>query len=100
MTVLGTTPAGAATAAGCGATGSDYANNALSFEDTASNGMKWSVASGSNCIGLDVLYYSDNEVEYELGSFYGSESKYTVQTGDNIAITVDGLQYTEELTGG
>jgi len=97
---FGNTPAGAATAAGCGATGSDYANNALSFTDKASDGTTWSAGAGSNCIGLDVLYYSDNEVEYEFGSFYGSESKYTVQIGDLITFTINGLQYPEYFTGG
>jgi len=72
----------------------------LLFQDTASDGTTWSAGAGSNCIGLDVLYYSDNEIEYEFGSFYGSESKYTVQTGDTITVTVNGLQYTEEYTGG
>jgi hypothetical protein len=97
---FGNAPAGAATAAGCAATGSDYANNALVFQDTASDGMKWSAGAGSNCIGLDVLSYSDNQVSYKFGSFYGSESKYTVQDGDSITVTLNGLQHTEEFTGG
>jgi streptogramin lyase len=96
---FGNTPAGAATAAGCGATGSDYANNALSFTDKATNGTTWSAGSGSNCIGLDVLYYSDNEVEYEFGSFYGCAPKFTVQNGDLITVTVNGLQYPEYYAG-
>jgi len=96
---FGSSPAGAATAAGCGASGSDYANNALSFTDKATNGTTWSAGSGSNCIGLGVLYYSDNEVEYEFGSFYGCAPKFTVQNGDLITVRVNGLAYPEYYAG-
>jgi virginiamycin B lyase len=96
---FGNAPAGAATPAGCGATGSDYANNTLLFKDDASNGTTWSAGSGSNCIGLDVLSYSDNQVSYEFGSFYGCAPKFTVQNGDSITVRLNGLQYTENYAG-
>jgi streptogramin lyase len=97
---FGKAPAGAASAAGCKATGSDYADNALVFQDTGSDGTTWSAGADGNCIGLHILSYTDNQVSYEFGSFYGSETKYTVQNGDSITVTVNDLQHTEEFTGG
>jgi virginiamycin B lyase len=96
---FGNAPAGTASAAGCGATGSDYSNSALVFQDDSSDGTTWSAGAGSNCIGLEDLSYSDNQVSYKFGSFYGSESKYTVQDGDSIAVTVYGIRYTGVYNG-
>ena len=38
-------------------------------------------------------------MSYKFGSFYGSESKYTVQDGDSIAVTVYGIRYTGVYNG-
>jgi hypothetical protein len=93
-TGLGNSPSGAAMSAGCGASGSDYTNNAIVLQDYRSGSLNWTAGEPGDCIGLTIVQYSPTEVEYDLGNAYGLGPS-TVQDGDTIIVTINGAQFTE-----
>jgi Fibronectin type III domain/Putative Ig domain len=91
---FGSSPSGAPVSTGCGASGSDYTNNAIVFQDYRSGALNWTAGQPGDCIGVSLLNYSSTQVEYDLGNAYGV-GQSTVQDGDTVIITIDGAQFTE-----
>lgn len=96
---FGNQPAGAASPAGCGGTGYDYADDSLLVKDVSPDGTSWSAGSGTNCIGDIVVSYTDSQVVIVLGSYYGTEPKYMIQPGDSLTVVVNGAEYQETVSG-
>jgi len=92
---FGNAPNGTTYPVGCRATYSNYTNEALVFQDKSTDGLTWSAGSESTCTGLDLVSYSDTEVSYEFGSYYGSNSKYTRDVLDYLTVTINGIQCSE-----
>jgi hypothetical protein len=78
---------GAPTPPGCGPqTGHDYGNNLILFD--APGG--WAGGQGpGDCIGLIISAYSDSQIVYTVGSFYGAPN-YVLAPGDGFQVTVLG----------
>ena len=95
----GPAPSGTATNAGCGGSGQDFSNSSLSFSVITPLGQRWTAGSTGNCIGLVVSSYSDNSVTFGFGSEYGAKPYWTLQAGDTVTLTVNGIQRTEVYGG-
>jgi hypothetical protein len=91
---FGGTPSGAAVSTGCSASGSDYTNNAIVFQDYRAGVLNWTAGEPGDCIGVFLLNYSNTQVEYDLGNAYGL-GQSTVEDGDTVIVTIDGAQFTE-----
>ncbi len=77
------------TAAGCGATGMDFAH--IQFSDTT---QSWNAGHTGNCIGLQVTTWTSSEIVFGFGNFYGSNSAYQLNSGDQYSLDVLGTQAT------
>jgi hypothetical protein len=95
----GPAPSGTATNAGCGGSGQDFSNSSLSFSVITPLGQQWTAGSTGNCIGLVVSSYSDNSVTFGFGSEYGAKPYWTLQAGDTVTLTVNGIQRTQTYEG-
>jgi hypothetical protein len=71
-----------------GDTSLDYGANGLWFEDVT-NG--WTAGQRGDCIGLDVVSYSNTQIVYRFGPFYASFTPVT--SGDEFTIMVRGRTF-------
>ncbi len=85
-TGLGSEPVGSA--ANCAATGNNFAS-LLYLQDVTQG---WTAgrmtATEDDCIGLVVSSYTDTEIDFTFGSFYGTGGAYTLTDGDQYSMHV------------
>jgi hypothetical protein len=85
---FGTEPVGSH--AGCGATGNNF-KSLLYFQDVTRGwaaGRK--TTTETDCIGLVVSAYTDTEIDFTFGNFYGTDPAYTLADGDQYVMQVAG----------
>ncbi len=90
-TGFGTEPVGSA--ANCAATGENFAS-LLYLQDVTQG---WTAgrmtATEDDCIGLVVSSYTDTEIDFTFGSFYGTGGGYTLVDGDQYSMHVAAAQF-------
>jgi hypothetical protein len=84
-------------AAGCGASGSDFAPGALLVADTTSHlwtpGGTWFAGEVGDCVGLDLESVSATKVVFTFGNGYGEVPGYLLEPGDGFTVTMYGSSY-------
>lgn len=96
---FGSAPSGTEVSNTCGATGSNYTQNAIVFEDYRSGILNWTAGQPGDCVGLFLLSYSNTEVQFDLGNAYGlGAGQVSVEDGDVVTVIINGTQFTEVAT--